>query len=476
MAFSPSRKRYSLEGRARSTSSTPNSTSSLLLQGKYKVSKEKVLGEGGFGKVYQGLDVLECKGVAVKVYKDAQDGSMDNFKKTVDVLLTIRRRATRSAPEGGFDSTMEFSLFEASTMSFKPSLLSEDITSLGEAFRGGAQSIIGQMDFTGCFVNILGYSRDHLGAPGLDVDSESLFIVYELGQESLQDRLMRCAMEGRSLRPSELRRLQWDLVTIVCGLHSQGFVHLDIKPPNIVRFKRENGESRWKLIDLDGAMKTGITVPLESLSVTKHYMSPELAIAYLRATQRDQSGFLESPSRARGLQLSRLMDVWSVGMCALEAIFLTPVLGPWYAEWKQQTGSDVKFMTWLADLSAEPIVSGDMQEALADIDPDMCDMLRGMLAKDVLGRYSITECLTHQWFEPIRKEILKDVQALLELPSPNSAEVQMLKEEDLPPRPVGPAPALNLKSKASASPAASERTVESQKMAKGVAARACMVM
>jgi len=351
----------------------------------------------------------------------------------------------------------------------------KDVSSLGEAFRGGAQSLIGQMDFTGCFVNILGYSRDSLGAPGMDVESESLFLVYELGQESLQDRLMRCSSEGRTLRPSELRRLQWDLVTIVCGLHSQGFVHLDIKPPNIVRFRRENGESRWKLIDLDGAMKTGTTVPLDALSVTKHYMSPELASAYLRATQRERLS-MESPSRAsQGLQLSRLMDVWSVGMCALEAIFLTPVLGPWYAEWKKETGNDMKFMMWLADLSAEPIVSGDMQEALATMDPDMCDVLQGMLAKDTADRYSITACLTHQWFEPIRKEILRDVQASLEPLHSNSREVQMLKEEDLPPRPAGPAPSLNLSSKVPASPAASERTLETQ-AAKGVAARACMLM
>jgi hypothetical protein len=35
-----------------------------LLQERYKISADKVLGSGGFATVYQGLDSQECRGVA----------------------------------------------------------------------------------------------------------------------------------------------------------------------------------------------------------------------------------------------------------------------------------------------------------------------------------------------------------------------------------------------------------------------------
>lgn len=470
------RKRYAVEKRTRGHSSP--ASNSVLLQGRYRYSTEKVLGEGSYGTVYQGLDLVECRGIAVKVYKETESIALENFRKSVDVLLTIRRRAAMTPTDPtNFDGTMEMSLFNATTMSFKPSLFGEDMACLGPVFRESTQTLIAQMDFTGCFVSIVGYSRDHLGAPGRDVDSDSLYIIYELGQESLQNRLSRCATDGVALTRAELRKLQWDLVTIVCGLHSQGFVHLDIKPANIVRFSTDSGEAQWKLIDLDGAMKTGNTVPLDLVCFTMHYMSPELASAFLRS--RLTPAGVGSPVRrdTDGVQLSRLIDVWSVGMCALEAIFLTPVLGPWHSEWKKQTGSDVKFLSWLADLDAEPIVSGEMQDALEEIDADMCDMLRGMLAKDVLDRLSITECLTHRWFAPIRAKLLEDVKKLVE-PSQevlDADEDHSVRDDDFPRSPTGRPPNLiesPAKSLSKSEGEASESAVSLRK----ASARVCRVM
>lgn len=462
-------RRYAAEKRAPRGHSSPASNS-VLLQGRYRYSTEKVLGEGSYGTVYQGLDLVECRGIAVKVYRESESIALENFRKSVDVLLTIRRRASMAATDPTcFDGTMEMSLFNGTTMSFKPSLFGEDMACLGEVFRESTQTLIKQMDFTGCFVSILGYSRDHLGAPGRDVDSDSLYIIYELGQESLSSRLTRCATDGVALMRAELRKLQWDLVTIVCGLHSQGFVHLDIKPANIVRFSTDSGEAQWKLIDLDGAMKTGNNVPLDLVCFTMHYMSPELASAFLRSTSTPTGVGLHGRRDTQDcVQLSRLIDVWSVGMCALEAIFLTPVLGPWHDEWKKQTGSDVKFLSWLANLDAEPIVSGDMQDALAEIDADMCDMLQGMLAKDSLDRLSITECLTHRWFAPIRAKLLDDVKKLVD---PIDAEIHSVREDEFPRSPTGRPP--NLIESPAKSLSKSEGSAKSLRQA---SARVCLLM
>jgi len=103
------------------------------------------------------------------------------------------------------------------------------------------------------------------------------------------------------------------------------------------------------------------------------------------------------------------MDVWSVGMCALEAIFLQPVLKPWYDEWldpKHADSSDLQgcttFLTWLGDYS-KPVMDDDMYEAIRALDPEVAKLLVGMLAKDPQKRLSITECITHAWFEPVRQ-------------------------------------------------------------------------
>merc|ERR1712176_1433602 len=92
---------------------------------------------------------------------------------------------------------------------------------------------------------------------------------------------------------------------------------------------KEPEREQWKLIDLDGAVHTSNSVPLNKVTFTPHYMPPELARALLEKREE--------------LVTSRLMDVWSVGLCAMEAIFLQPVLAPFYEEWKKETGTDSKF-------------------------------------------------------------------------------------------------------------------------------------
>ncbi|CAE8688326.1 unnamed protein product [Polarella glacialis] len=368
-----------------------------VLQGRFKISLDQELGEGSFSKVYRGLDTQMCTNVAVKVYKDHTEASMAAFQKCVAVSRTLgslRSTVGRSVSAGLEESEDDEAM--AYRNSWNPTALMKDVSSLGIGDRR-ARSLLGNIDVRCCFVSLLEFSKCN-GTPGVDTDSEQLFLVFEEGGESLGDKLKRYSQEGEVLSTTELRNLQWALVTIVYGLHSKGLVHLDIKPANIVRFKGENGKDQWKLIDLDGCMLTGTQAPLDDIACSMVYASPELASARLRLSHGggDQS-----------LELSRLMDVWSIGMTAMEAIFFTPILGPWYSEWLSETGSEYKFLKWLADTSTEAVISGDMCDALAAIDPDMCDLLRRMLEKDSSKRASITECLAHDWFKPIRKEILE---------------------------------------------------------------------
>merc|ERR1719446_1236986 len=102
-----------------------------------------------------------------------------------------------------------------------------------------ARRMVENMDIRRCFAELLSYSTDKSGEPGPDTVTGKLFIVTDLGQESLADRLSQHADAGQMLKLEELRDLQWSLVTIVSGLHAIGYVHLDIKPRNIMYFKDE---------------------------------------------------------------------------------------------------------------------------------------------------------------------------------------------------------------------------------------------
>jgi len=384
-----------------------------VLQDRYKISKESVIGEGGFAKVYRGLDTKECRGVAVKVYNSTDSAAYESYIKSIEVLSKLHKIDVKgmdnepNSPQG----TMQ------NTASYKPGLLKKNLAtmkSIGDLSEDRLpEKVLREMSFQDCFVKLLGFSMDALGKPGLDIETETYFLVLELGDSSMDEVLAKCKHEKNTLSNEELRSLHWALVSIVCGLHSEGYVHLDIKPVNIVRFNSSGGQNgskaQWKLIDLDGAMKTGSEVPLTDVVYTSQYMSPELAQALISARKAHDRG---DHSKAH-LKLSRLMDVWSVGLCALEAIFLTPVLDPWYNEWKEETGNETKYLEWLSDTATDPIISGSMQAALTEIDRDMCRLLKGMLAKDPKFRLCMPECVNHPWLKPIRMAIQDDIDTIV---------------------------------------------------------------
>lgn len=293
-----------------------------------------------------------------------------------------------------------------------------------------------KIDFSSCFVSVISYSKDSSGKPGLDIESESLFIVFELGKESLEDRLIRYGEKGRQLTVDEHRSLQWALISIVFGLHTMGYVHLDIKPANIVCFEIEHTKEQWKLIDLDGALCTGTAVALSEVVATMQYLSPELASTFLamQAPARDRFGRPQRRSDDQpeeAVKLSRLMDIWSVGMCAMEAIFGVPILKPWYDEWLAETGSEDKFLKWLAN-TKEVVITGDIRDALREIDEDMCSLLEGMLEKDPEKRFSIIECVNHMFFQKIRNTHLEDLAGILQASDFGNIEEGDEDEDSLP--------------------------------------------
>ena len=92
-------------------------------------------------------------------------------------------------------------------------------------------------------------------------------------------------------------------------LHGAGFVHMDVKPSNIIKV-RENLVEKWKLFDLDTSCKKRKPVG----GFTHNYAAPELARASLTGGETP----LADPK----------MDVWATGLVLLEMATLRPLVKP----------------------------------------------------------------------------------------------------------------------------------------------------
>lgn len=360
-------------------------STTVLLHGNktFKVWTERIITEGTFGRFCPGQDVEKGVDVLVKIYRDTGNLSAKCFQRTFDALININRKLAGGRLEGG-EQDLE--------------LLAHDLDSMGGGSRyGSASFIVSQMEFKHSFVDLLDHSRDSTGKPGLDAESGLYFIVQEMGEVTLRDEILGYVTEGRNVPLSELRKLQWDLVSIVCSLHSQGLVNLDIAPGNIMKYRTKDGQAQWRLIDFDGSVQPEVGMSRLEVPIVPEYMPPEFASQYLQARRE--------PCKLKAL---RNMDVWSAGLCGMEPILLKPVLGGQYHELRARTGSDTRFLAWLSsDGLSEAVMSTEIHDEVKELDEDMCDLLEGMLLKDHTRRFSITHCLTHRFFMPFQRLILE---------------------------------------------------------------------
>lgn len=388
-----------------STKSSTGSVSSQVLGGLWRVNWDQTLGVGGYATVYRGMDQETLEPVAIKVYKmDAHpaDDIEQAFKQSLGAMCLVEKAQSTfrqfAQPVAGQRSSLK------RRSSFANELVLDDI---GAVVRGQPQgdfgladvpdmaALLSKVDVSEFFVKSLDHSRTEAGRPGVDSESHCFFIVYELGIESLAETFEELVEKKETLSVEDLRDIQWCLCCCCCCLHVNGMVHLDIKPSSIMKFS----SGRWKLIDFDNLVQTRSTLTLIRQMFTPLYVAPEVA----RGIQKSEQG------RADPIQASRLMDVWSIGLIFLEAVFLQPILSPWYNEWLAETKSEDKFFNWLGNFDTEPLLSADMEEMILGLDPDLCSLLQGMLAKDPSKRFCIAQCLTHPFFQPLRTVLWQDM-------------------------------------------------------------------
>eukprot|EP00892_Ulva_mutabilis_P008436 jgi/Ulvmu1/5965/UM026_0088.1 len=119
-----------------------------------------------------------------------------------------------------------------------------------------------------------------------------------------------------------------DALCLIAGtlvqLHSNGWVHRDLKPGNVLRLPVRHS---WTLMDFGLAARTGATVPL---AFSPAYAPPEAAVA----EERGDSTIMADPAA----------DVWALGVMAFELLTSEPLYTPMVATrasiWAQLCGRE----------------------------------------------------------------------------------------------------------------------------------------
>eukprot|EP00931_Biecheleriopsis_adriatica_P061323 TRINITY_DN36877_c0_g1_i1.p1 TRINITY_DN36877_c0_g1~~TRINITY_DN36877_c0_g1_i1.p1 ORF type:complete len:407 (+),score=87.75 TRINITY_DN36877_c0_g1_i1:31-1221(+) len=369
------------------------------LLGRYVIQKSQVLGTGAFATVYAGLDLTTGRNLAIKVYKEDDEVAFGSLQKSVAVFTHIGRKVIKA---GGTDMWTRNSSCDNGV------LVDELLRKLSKENAEAVQDLVQNLDMESFFVELIDYSKSETGHPGIDDATGQLFLILERGEGSLSTKI--------DFGVDQLRGLLWSLLCTMWALHTAGFVHTDVKPENFVYFRSGSGGGRWKLVDLDDVKLAGEMLPLEKCAYTPLYASPEFALA-------DVTG--------ADLKISRTMDAWAIGLVGMEVIFKQPVLGPWYEQWSKETGDDKKYFAWLSNFGTEPIVSGEVAEAIASkYDSEIADLLEGLLRKDPQERLCIPRCIVHDCFNSIRSKLRMKHETLLQ----GKAQAKEAAEDKLVPR------------------------------------------
>jgi len=264
------------------------------------------LGEGTSSVCYLGSNIETGEAVAIKVYKPSKGGvsaTLAKFGRQIEVMREMQRPLEKPADDA---------------------LWCDDLA---------------RTDPANLFLELLDFSKDASGEPAQDPADGRMYMVTELADRTLQDMLCQRRKKNAPLSVENVRKIARQVVLAVAWLHAKGYVHLDVKPENIMLCG-----GRWKLIDMDGCLRAGTEVKLNNgISFTHVYCAPEFARFVVQG-----GSVIVKPS----------MDVWSVGITIVELVNLCPLL---WTQWKQHqkvsdgqshSAGNTSFLKWLGAVEA----------------------------------------------------------------------------------------------------------------------------
>lgn len=323
----------------------PTGVKEVLVLDKYYMlmSKDDIMGEGTSSICRKGVTKDRKQEVAIKVYKEQAKGA-----KLKDVTLQKFRRQILVLQ----DLLVPFS------KPSEPELWHEDLDKIQPR---------------NVFMELLDYSKDEKGQPGPDASDGMLYVVTEIAQYSLKDFLAHRREQQKPLTMNEVKMYSKAIIVAMAGLHAKGYVHIDMKPENMMMFG-----GRLKVIDVDGCVKKGTKISIQdsSISFSPCYCAPEWAKFLI---QENKAFIIANPA----------LDVWSVGMTMCELVTLDAILKPQYANFLRNATSHREagflFMEWLGALRKSPV-----PKAIEKFDKQFMELMTGWLL--VAGQANRKSC------------------------------------------------------------------------------------
>lgn len=129
--------------------------------------------------------------------------------------------------------------------------------------------------------------KDLVQFEAFSIDGLRTYLVMEF----VQGRSISVWLKEDPVRKGDLKRLLVDAADALAYIHSQGFVHRDVKPANMLVNERDE----LKIIDFSVSVKTGIDYRRllrlkPKISGTRNYMAPEQVLGRRTDAQADVYG------------------------------------------------------------------------------------------------------------------------------------------------------------------------------------------
>lgn len=285
----------------------------ILKKYRMDMSCAGVMGEGSFSICRRGTVLATGENVAIKTYKGQVDETiLQQFKRQIAILQELQTPFVQPADPMLWTAQLE-------------GVKADEL-----------------------FMRLVDYSKNAKGQAGPRTKKGELFVVTELGQYDLKQYIRN--KKKQSMPPSKetVRDIAMAIVRVVAGLHAKGFVHLDLKPQNLMFF-----DGRLKLIDVEGCVRIGTNISMDDphVSFSPYYCAPEWATFITQPCT-----FFDTPK----IPAAPGLDSWSVGCTLCELIALDAIFKPAYSACMQQGKNDQEsgmlvYMEWLTQLQEAPV-------------------------------------------------------------------------------------------------------------------------
>uniref|UniRef100_A0A0N5A493 non-specific serine/threonine protein kinase n=1 Tax=Parastrongyloides trichosuri TaxID=131310 RepID=A0A0N5A493_PARTI len=192
-------------------------------------------------------------------------------------------------------------------------------------------------------------------------DENQMAMIYEFmsGGELFE----KVADDKNKMNEDEAMNYMKQICVALKHMHENNFVHLDLKPENIMFTTRKS--SQLKLIDFGLTAKLDPKNPVKVTTGTAEFAAPEIA---------------------SGNPVGYFTDMWSVGV--LSYILLSG-LSPFGGETDEETLKNVRNCDWNMDDSSFDGISNEAK-----------DFIKRLLINESDKRMTIHEALDHPWFGP----------------------------------------------------------------------------